>query len=85
MELDDKTMHFTLDKDEGQTPKDIIMTAYNAMLEKGYNPINQFVGYFTSGDPTYITSHRNARSLMRRLERIDFLEEVIGFYLANNE
>lgn len=84
MAIDDKTMHFTMDKDGGPTPKEIIMTAYNAMIEKGYNPVNQFVGYFTSGDPTYITSHNNARALMRRLERNDFLEEVIGFYLANN-
>ena len=81
----DNTMRFSREKESGQTPREIIMTVYNAMLEKGYNPINQFVGYLTSGDPTYITSHNNARALMRRLERDELLEEFIGFYLSHNE
>ena len=84
MESFDNTMKFSLEKEQKQTPKEIIMTVYNAMVEKGYNPINQFVGYLISGDPTYITSYKNARALMRRLERDEILEELIGFYISNH-
>lgn len=66
-----------------ETVRDIIMTVYDALSERGYDPINQLVGYIISGDPTYITSHKNARYLIRRLERDEILEEVIGFYLNN--
>ena len=55
-----------------------------ALKEKGYNPVNQIVGYILSGDPTYITSHKNARSLIRKLERDELLEEVINNYLEKN-
>ena len=53
-------------------------------MEKGYDSINQLVGYFISGDPTYITSHQNARVLIRRLERDELLEELVRFYIENN-
>lgn len=76
-----ETIQFSLDKEELSNAKDILMHVCNAMKEKGYDPINQLVGYIVSGDPTYITSHNNARHLIRRLERDELLEEVIGFYL----
>ncbi|MGI6168131.1 MAG: IreB family regulatory phosphoprotein [Christensenellales bacterium] len=83
MENFDHTMQFSREKDQYKTPKDIIMAVYDAMKEKGYDPVNQFVGYITSGDPTYITSHKNARALMRRLDRDMLLEELVGFYFEN--
>ena len=79
----DNTVNFSIRKEDAKTPKEIIAFVYNAMMEKGYNPVNQFVGYLISGDPTYITSHNNARALMRRVERDELLEEFVGAYLAN--
>ena len=77
-----ETIQFSLDKDAPPSnAHDILMHTYRAMKEKGYDPINQMVGYIISGDPTYITSHNNARYLIRRIERDELLEEVIGFYL----
>ena len=61
--------------------RNIILTVYEALEEKGYNPINQLVGYLLSGDPTYITSHRNARALIRKLERDEILEELVRAYV----
>ena len=63
---------------------DIIVEVCDALLEKGYNPVNQIVGYILSGDPTYITSHRNARTIMSKLDRDELLEEFVNYYLANN-
>lgn len=57
---------------------------YSALKEKGYNPIAQLVGYLISGDPTYITNHKNARSIIRRIERDEILEEIVKFYIDNN-
>jgi uncharacterized protein (UPF0297 family) len=62
----------------------VLSDAYGAMLEKGYNPVNQFVGYIISGDPTYITSYKDARKNVSKLDRDELLEEIIGFYLENN-
>ncbi len=75
------TMRFKRPKDHPDTVSEIISTVYEALKEKGYDPINQLVGYIISGDPTYITSYKNARYLIRRLERDEILEEVIGSYL----
>ena len=61
--------------------RQVLKEVYEALKEKGYNPINQLVGYFLSGDPAYITSHKNARSIVRRLERDDLLEEIVSVYL----
>ena len=61
--------------------KDILVQVYNALKEKGYNPINQIVGYILSGDPTYITSHKNARALIARVERDELLENLVISYL----
>jgi len=63
---------------------DILCQVYFALKEKGYHPVNQIVGYILSGDPTYITSHKNARSLISKLERDELLEEIVYFYLNNN-
>jgi uncharacterized protein (UPF0297 family) len=79
-----ETMKFKLEKEHSDTPKDIFAKVFQALKEKGYDPINQLVGYFISGDPTYITSHQNARALIRRLERDELLEELVRFYMENN-
>ncbi|OQB25333.1 MAG: hypothetical protein BWY11_00673 [Firmicutes bacterium ADurb.Bin182] len=79
-----RTMQFQFSKDK-RTADEIIMSVYDAMKEKGYDPINQIVGYLISGDPTYITSHNNARYLIHRLERDELLEELVRFYVTENE
>ena len=61
--------------------KDILEIVYNALVEKGYNPVNQIVGYIMSGDPTYITSHKNARSLIMKVERDEILEVLFENYI----
>lgn len=63
------------------SPQDILQQVYVALQEKGYDPINQLVGYLMSGDPVYITSHNQARSLIRKLERYELLEELVRSYL----
>jgi uncharacterized protein (UPF0297 family) len=77
----DETMKFRpLDIPDNEA-RNIILTVYEALKEKGYNPINQIVGYILSGDPTYITSHNGARALIRKLERDELLEELVRAYL----
>lgn len=61
----------------------ILELVYNALSEKGYNPVNQIVGYVMSGDPTYITSHKSARSLIMKVERDDILELLLSYYIKN--
>lgn len=63
--------------------RDILKVVYEALQIKGYNPINQIVGFIMSGDPTYITSHNNARKLIGRLERDEIIEEIVTEYLKN--
>lgn len=75
------TMKFDFNNDKTNQTREIILKVYEALNEKGYNPISQIVGYIMSGDPTYITSHNNARSLISRLERDEILEELVRFYL----
>ena len=65
-------------------PKDILEIVYNALKEKGYNPVNQIVGYIMSGDPTYITSHNGARSLVMKVERDELVEEMLKFYIGHH-
>ncbi|MDO8685669.1 MAG: IreB family regulatory phosphoprotein [Clostridiales bacterium] len=79
--VENETMMFKLDKDRAKEVREILEVIHRALSEKGYNPINQIVGYIMSGDPTYITSHQNARSIIGKLERDEILEEVIRFYL----
>ena len=62
----------------------VISEVYEAMREKGYNPVNQFVGYIISGDPTYITSYKDARKKMSRIEQDELLEDIVTYYLENN-
>ena len=65
--------------------REILLRVNDALKEKGYNPVNQIVGYILSGDPTYITSHKNARVLIRRLERDELLEELVKDYIEKNK
>lgn len=64
--------------------KDILEIVYEALSEKGYNPVNQIVGYIMSGDPTYITSHNSARSLIMKMERDELVEEMLKTYIEHN-
>ncbi|MDP3448372.1 MAG: IreB family regulatory phosphoprotein [Eubacteriales bacterium] len=66
---------------EKRSPRDTLLNVYGAMREKGYDPVNQIVGYLLSGDPTYITSHNNARYLISRIERDELLEELVRAYV----
>lgn len=77
------TMYFDIPKDR-RTAHEIIMTVFSAMKEKGYDPVNQIVGYLLSGDPTYITSYNNARYLIRGVERDELVEELVRFYVETN-
>ena len=79
----ENTMSFDVRKEEELHPSDVLKAVYAALREKGYNPINQLVGYIISGDPAYITSHKQARSLIRRVERDELIEELISFYVKN--
>ena len=81
MEID-FTRKFSLTEDRDEEIKAILTAVYNALQEKGYNPINQIVGYILSEDPTYITNYNNARSLIRKLDRDELLQELVKKYLA---
>lgn len=86
-EMSDKdyTMKFDVKADKVETdPKEVLLTVYKALEEKGYNPINQIVGYLLSGDPAYIPRHNNARSLIRKLERDELIEELVRSYLSQH-
>ena len=74
----------SVDKEVQNEAKNILLNVSEALKEKGYNPVNQIVGYILSGDPTYITSHKNARNLIRLLERDELLEELVNNYLEKN-
>ena len=63
----------------------VLSTVYEALREKGYNPVNQIVGYIMSGDPTFITSHNSARSLIMKVERDELVEELLSSYIANKK
>jgi uncharacterized protein (UPF0297 family) len=76
------TVQFDVTKNKKDMTKIILNEVYNALKEKGYNPVNQLVGYFISGDPTYITNYNGARALIRKLERDEILEEVFKHYLS---
>ena len=78
------TQYFKVEKEPQMKVSDVIDVVYHALSEKGYNPVNQIVGYIMSGDPTYITSHRNARSLIMKVERDELVEEILRAYIKNN-
>lgn len=82
----DKTMKFDVVADSVETsPKEVLLAVYDALQEKGYNPINQIVGYLLSGDPAYIPRHNNARSLIRKRERDELIEELVRSYLLQHK
>ncbi len=77
------TQFFKVETDSNSVKK-ILAEVYAALTEKGYNPVNQIVGYIMSGDPTYITSYKNARSLIMKVERDELVEEMLTEYIKNN-
>lgn len=83
MEEMDFTRKFSLGDQRDIEIKTILNTVYQALQEKGYNPINQIVGYILSEDPTYITNHNNARALIRKVDRDELLQTVVRYYLNN--
>ena len=76
-----ETVQFRLERDRAKMVRDVLLQVFLALQEKGYDPINQMVGYIMSGDPTYITTQNNARGLIRKLERDEILEEMLRFYI----
>lgn len=78
------TQFFTVQKEPELQVSDVLEIVYKALKEKGYNPVNQIVGYIMSGDPTYITSRNNARSLIMKVERDELVEEVLKTYIENS-
>ena len=80
MQDKNNTQYFKVEKEPEIKVKDV----YHALSEKGYNPVNQIVGYIMSGDPTYITSHNNARSLIMKVERDELVEEILKEYIKTN-
>ena len=81
MQDKNNTQYFKVEKEPEIKVKDVLDIVYHALSEKGYNPVNQIVGYIMSGDPTYITSHNNARSLIMKVERDELVEEILKEYI----
>lgn len=79
------TQYFRVEKEPENAVKLILSAVYEALTEKGYNPVDQIVGYIMSGDPTYITSHKNARGMIMRVERDELVEEILKAYIRNNK
>ena len=79
------TQYFKVQVEPENGVKIILATVYEALTEKGYNPVNQIVGYIMSGDPTYITSHKGARSLIMKVERDELVEELLKGYIRTNK
>ena len=84
MAVSTETQYFNVGWDERDSVNNIIKEVYNALKQKGYNPVNQIVGYIMSGDPTYITSHNGARSEIMKVERDEIIEELLRDYINNN-
>ena len=81
--MDHNTIKFSVPVDNSAEMKQILTEVYRSLTEKGYNPINQIVGYILSEDPTYITNYNNARTLIRKLDRDELLQELVRQYLTN--
>jgi len=81
--MDNHTQAFNNVKLKAQETRSILNSVYEALEEKGYNPINQLVGYFISGDPTYITSNKDARNIIKRVDRDEILEVMLKFFMEN--
>ena len=84
MQDKNQTQFFKVEKEPEMQVKDVLELVYRSLSEKGYNPLNQIVGYIMSGDPTYITSHNNARSLIMKVERDELVEELLSDYIKKN-
>ncbi len=80
----ESTQFFNVEAEPETAVKIVLSTVYEALSEKGYNPVNQIVGYIMSGDPTYITSHKSARSLIMKVERDELVEEMLTEYIKSN-
>lgn len=78
----DQTMYFNKDGEDDLSPQEILRSVYRSLDEKGYNPINQIVGYLISGDPAYITSYHNARTLIKQYSRDEYIEIMLKHYLG---
>ncbi len=78
------TQYYKVEKEQELPVSDVIEKVYNSLKEKGYNPVNQIVGYVMSGDPTYITSYKGARSLIMKVERDELVEEMLLEYIFSN-
>lgn len=83
MNDNNQTTKFNFDIDNVNEVRELIKTVYNALEEKGYNPVSQMTGYILSGDPTYITSYNNARSIVMKVERDELVEEILNHYLKS--
>ena len=81
----DETVSFKVERDKNIKAREILKEVYEALSQKGYNPINQLVGYILSGDPTYITSHNNTRNMIRQIERDELLEKMVKNYIGLDE
>lgn len=79
--MQDNTIKFRVGQDDADEMKQILTSVYTSLTEKGYNPINQIVGYLLSEDPTYITNHKNARTLIRKIDRDELLNTLVAYYL----
>ena len=79
------TQYFKVEKEPEIQVNNVLKTVFAAMQEKGYNPVSQIVGYIMSGDPTYITSHNNARSMIMKVERDELVEEILKAYIKNQK
>ena len=84
MQDKNNTQYFKVEKEPEIKVKEVLDIVYHALSEKGYNPVNQIVGYIMSGDPTYITSNNNARSLIMKVERDELVEEILKEYIKTN-
>ena len=81
--MNDKTMTFSVGDQTEQQIRMILVSVYDSLKEKGYNPINQLVGYILSEDPTYITPHNNARNIIRKIDRDTLLQSLVKYYISN--
>ncbi|MBH0229965.1 IreB family regulatory phosphoprotein [Halobacillus yeomjeoni] len=82
----DKTMRFNFSEEPfDQDVRSVLLSVHGALQEKGYNPINQIVGYLLSGDPAYVPRHQDARNLIRKIERDELIEELVKFYIEKNK
>lgn len=85
MANNEQTIAFSIADDKEREVRDVLVTVYEALRQKGYNPINQIVGYILSEDPTYITTHNNARSLIRHIDRDEMLQILVKSYLVREK